>query len=241
MDDWERLLDSISFGENSIVNHLLSLASIVNLLISAIFGILILLVYLKTNKNVKKNKIFIISIPVVTILMTMLMKMHGGSAIVFFGIFGVLSIIRFRSATPQSDISFILFSVIIGVLIGIGDYVLVILGFLVITAIIVLINFIFNKTFDNYALIIFKSGLIMNEFQMIIEQFLNSQNIKFKLSRLEAKTEVNDNGENIDKNVIEYEILNNSIADLLQKFDLIKEYMRDKNIRLILVKDIIEK
>jgi|GEM_PF-5640843 len=232
MDEWERLLDSISLSESGLVNQFMGLGSIFNIILSAVFGLLILIVYLKTNKKENKDKVFIISIPVISILMTMLMRMQGGNAIVFFGIFGVLSIIRFRSSTSQSDISFILFSVIIGVLIGIGNYIIVFLGFIVITIIILIINIIFNITINNCVYVNFKSSLYLEDLKKMVESYFDTNKMKYKLIKINAYKLI----DGVRGSDLVYEINYEDNNDLVKKYDSIIDYIIDKDIKMEIFK-----
>ncbi|MCK4799245.1 MAG: DUF4956 domain-containing protein [Spirochaetes bacterium] len=241
MDDWEKFMEMISLDQKGLFNQFTSLGSLFNILLSAIFGFMILFVCIKTHGKSKINKSLITTIPLLAILMTVLMRMRGGHIAVFFGIFGVLSIVRFRSSlTNQKDITFILFSIITGVLIGIGNYLLALITFIIIIIVIIIINFIINKTNkkQNASLFVLSSDKPFNILQSEIESFLLSNNFNFQLNNIYGKFDVNEK-KNIykDEKNLEYIIYYNSDKEILEKYDLINDFIKDKGITLELKKN----
>ncbi|AFG36131.1 DUF4956 domain-containing protein [Spirochaeta africana] len=112
-----------------------------NLGISFLFGIAILLVYVVSNRWKRLDDSLLEVIPLLTVLLSVMMHIDSSvQAVTFFGIFGVLSIVRFRSAlTDQKGITFILFAVIIGVLVGTGQYKLSALAFIVLSLMVLVV------------------------------------------------------------------------------------------------------
>ena len=145
MDNIDKLFEAISLDERGLISQFASIGSIFNILLAAIFGFLILLIYhLITDRSTKDNSLSL-TLPLLTILMTVIMRMQGGRVAIFFGIFGILSIVRFRSEiTDQKGITFILFSIIVGLLIGIGNYILTFMAYIIITGVLFIIKYSFK-------------------------------------------------------------------------------------------------
>lgn len=240
MDDWEKFLETISLNQSGLINQILSLGSLFNIILSAIFGCLILFVYVKTHQKSKIDNSLTTTIPILTILMTVLMRMQGGHIAVFFGIFGILSIVRFRSSlTEQKDITFILFAIITGVLIGISNYLLALLAFVIITIVIVIINHIFSRTNNNQniAIFILKSYKSFENIKSEVETFLLNNNINFELRTISGKYDFNEIKKKVkDEKILEYAIYYDSKKDLLNKYDLINDFIKEKDIILELRK-----
>lgn len=141
MDDVDKFLDSLGLYSTDNSSHLANLGSAVSIVIASLIGFLILLTYIKTaGKDLRDRNIFPV-IPILTILMAVIMRIEGAQILLFFGIFGILSIVRFRSEiTDQKGISFILFAVIEGVLIGVNNYLLAFSAFVLVTLSITIAN-----------------------------------------------------------------------------------------------------
>lgn len=130
LESFLRLLtvDGIDHGQ-----QLQSLSAMVNIVLSMFSGFLIFWVYKLVLRRPMSSSLAL-TIPVLSVLMTVLMKMPGGQVAAFFGIFGVLSIVRFRSFNVDlSDVTFILFGVVNGVLFGVNAYLLAVVTFVVIS------------------------------------------------------------------------------------------------------------
>lgn len=144
MDDMDKFFEALSLDETGLSRQLVGVSSLLTLAVAALFGFMILMVYLKASGRETRDRNLFMVIPVLTILMAVIMRIEGAQIILFFGIFGILSIVRFRSdLTDQKGITFILFSVIQGVLVGVNNYVLAALAFLVVASAIFIARFVF--------------------------------------------------------------------------------------------------
>lgn len=232
MDDSEKFLESIFFDKGGMESQLLSLSSVINILIAAVFGFLILFVYLRTSSSDKKDSTLPLTIPVLTMLMATIMRMQGGRIAIFFGIFGVLSIVRFRSElTDQRGITFILFSIVIGVLVGLSNYVLVVIAFLIITIVIFIIKYTFRVPKKN--LFIFKFEDVNNETKDHIEEFFNDHDLRYKLLSVSCKYEYdNKKSAQINQKRLEYELYDLSDEDVLNEYSTILKHLKDRKVEL---------
>ena len=135
MDNTDKLLEMVFSGGYSLEGQLVGLSAAINILFAAIIGFLIIGVYILTTDKGKKDLPLVQSIPVLSILMSVIMRIDGSRAAIFFGIFGILSIVRFRSElTDQKGITFILFSIIMGLLSGMGNFILAGVSFVIISS-----------------------------------------------------------------------------------------------------------
>jgi hypothetical protein len=145
MDDIDQLLASISLDPEGIARQFMSLSSLFNIVLAGGVGFLVLLVYLFASEKENRDKNLFMVIPVLSILMAVMMRIESPQIVVFFGIFGVLSVIRFRSdLTDQKGITFILFGLIEGVLVGVNAYLLALLAWMVVGGAILLSRRIFS-------------------------------------------------------------------------------------------------
>jgi hypothetical protein len=160
MDNFDKFLESLSLDQIGLSRQLLSFASFLNILVAAATGFLVLVVYLISSGRERRDRNLYMVIPVLCVLMAVMMRITGPQVISFFGVFGILSVIRFRSdITDQRGITFILFAVIEGVIVGANDYLLAILSWVVVGGAILVGRYLFNRR-SIYRLVITFQGMI---------------------------------------------------------------------------------
>lgn len=231
MDDFEKFLESISLDSSSFTNQLLSLAAIYNILLAAITGFLILFLYYKITLKSERDYCLIQVLPVLTVLMTVIMKMQGGRAVIFFGIFGVLSIVRFRSSlTDPKGLTFILFSIIMGVLIGVGNYILVGISFIVITIIIIILINIFKT--HNKIVVEIKGNISITELHSKVEDSLKKLNFNYQLVHISSKYEKNKNNQLEEIQRVEYELFYKDYNEILKRYEIFFNLMKENNFEI---------
>ena len=240
MDDFEKFLESISLDSVGMVNQIMSLSSIIHMILAALFGFLILLLYIKTNKQNNIDDTLIPTIPLLVILMTVLMRMEGGKAIIFFGIFGVLSIVRFRAnISQQKDVAYILFAIITGVLIGVGNFLLIVMTFIIITIVILIIQYIFYKKNDFSETVIFSGSKKIAELKNEIETLFINDKIKFKLLDIQNEYSFSKKTSNYaNKTTILFKVYFESMSNFIIKYDKISDYCESNKIEIIMKKNI---
>ncbi len=228
MDDFEKFLESIALDSASLTNQLLSLSSIYNILLAAVVGFLIILIYYKTTSKAERDYYLIQALPVLTILMTVIMRMQGGRVAIFFGIFGVLSIVRFRSSlTDPKGLTFILFSIIMGLLIGVGNYVLVMLSFLVISVIIIILRKILKTC--NKIVVEIKANVPIIELHNKVEEAFTKLNFNYQLVHISGKFDRNKNNQLEEIKRIEYEIFYKDYDDIIKKYENFVSIIKENN------------
>jgi hypothetical protein len=146
MDNFDKFMESLALDPIGLSNQVLSFASFINILVAAATGFLVLAVYLASSGKERRDRNLYMVIPVLCVLMAVMMRITGPQVISFFGVFGILSIIRFRSdITDQRGITFILFAVIEGVIIGANDYLIAFLAWVVVGGAILIGRYFFSN------------------------------------------------------------------------------------------------
>ncbi|MBQ2125999.1 MAG: DUF4956 domain-containing protein [Spirochaetales bacterium] len=147
MEASDKFLEIAGLGSLNLYNQFMSLSSLINIIFAALIGFLIIGIYVMTSDRGRRDFSLIQSVPVLSMLMAVIMRIDSSRAVMFFGIFGILSIVRFRSElTDQKGITFILFAIIMGLLAGIGQFLLAIISFFIICFVILIIHCIFLNT-----------------------------------------------------------------------------------------------
>ncbi|HNZ27545.1 MAG TPA: DUF4956 domain-containing protein [Spirochaetota bacterium] len=218
MDDFEKFLETLTLDRSGLNIQFLSLASIINVALSLLTGAIISLIYILSAERSKRDVTLTQIIPALSVLMTVIMRMQGGRVAIFFGIFGVLSIVRFRSIlTDQKGITFILFAIINGLLIGLGNYVLSAISIFFITAI-----FISTKRFIDKRKKIRLTVKISENFitsKETVERFFAEKGIKHSFLVSTYKSDLNKMGACEEVRKLEYLIYYKQDNELLNIFE----------------------
>ncbi|WP_460049716.1 DUF4956 domain-containing protein [Spirochaeta dissipatitropha] len=168
--------------------------TIASLTISFLTGLAILMVYVLSNRYRKLDDSLTEVIPLLTVLMSVMMQIDNSvQAVTFFGIFGVLSIVRFRSAlTDQKGITFILFSVILGVLVGTHQYLLSLVAFITLSIMVLSIPHILPSRNFFIARCKIKSDHIQKK--RAIEEYIGSLGLRYKIVSTRGESAFRPNG-----------------------------------------------
>lgn len=146
MDRYDKFLEALSLDVEGLGEQFMSLSSFANILFASAMGFLVLAVYLASSGRERRDKNLYMVIPVLSALMAVMMRVDGSQAVSFLGIFGILSVVRFRSdITDQKGITFILFAVIEGVIVGVNAYLLALLAWAVVGAAILTGRYLFGR------------------------------------------------------------------------------------------------
>lgn len=98
-------------------------------LISTVLGLLIAYIYRVTHRGFSYSQSFSVSLILITVITTLIIVLVEDSIARAIGIFGAFSIIRFRTAVKDvRDVSFIFFSLAIGLAVGVGSIATAVLG-----------------------------------------------------------------------------------------------------------------
>ena len=125
---------------------------IFNLLFAFILQLVIVYVYKKTRHGLSYSQSFVFTLIMVGTLGASIMMAVQNNVIGALAIFGAFTIIRFRSILKEtSDLSYVFFSLVTGIAVGMGHYPLAILTTLFLSIVIYLFNrFGFGSVSDNF-------------------------------------------------------------------------------------------
>lgn len=97
---------------------------ITTLLAALVFGLVIAVTYIKTQKNGLYSESLAVTLTILPIILAMIILFVGSNVARAFSLAGTLSIIRFRSAPGEpKDIGYIFFDIAAGLACGVGQYV----------------------------------------------------------------------------------------------------------------------
>ena len=115
---------------------------LVNLLVAAILGLFISVVYKNTHRGLSYSQSFIVTIILVTVIVSMVMMVIGNNIARAFALVGALSIIRFRTVVKDTkDTAFVFMALAAGMAAGTSSYFLAIVGTGVISSVAFLLTY----------------------------------------------------------------------------------------------------
>lgn len=127
-----------SFIENAVTNFSF-VDVLITLLISFLLGLFIYIVYKKTFNGVMYSRNFNVSLIGMAMITTLIIMGVTSNIVLSLGMVGALSIVRFRSAIKDPmDIVFIFWSIAAGIVSGAGQYLLAVIGSLIVGIILVI-------------------------------------------------------------------------------------------------------
>ena len=168
-------------------NHYLTLGdSIISILIAALCGAIIYLVYRFFYRGLIYSENFGVLIMMVTVITAFTIVTIGSNLVLTLGMLGALSMVRFRSSIKEPiDIGFIFLSVAVGITAGSTLHELAIIGTTLICAIYILMGFLNVKKA--------KYLLILNYTNENDDRILKMLNRAVKKYKLKNKTLSNEN------------------------------------------------
>lgn len=135
-----------SFLEN--ITSVTILDMVLALFLAFCLGVFIFLVYKKTFKGVMYSSSFGVTLIAMTMISTLVILAVTSNIVLSLGMVGALSIVRFRTAIKEPlDISFLFWSIAVGIVLAAGMIPLAVFGSVVIG--IMMIVFVNKKTHDN--------------------------------------------------------------------------------------------
>ena len=122
-------------------NNLTWQVILMNILFSAFLGSIIYLSYYLTHRGTIYSKKFNVSLVVLTVLTGTVMTVIGNNLALSLGMVGALSIVRFRTAIKDPmDLVFLFWAISVGIACGAGMLEIAIIGSLLLTIIIFLLD-----------------------------------------------------------------------------------------------------
>jgi hypothetical protein len=149
MDNTDKFLQSLALDPDGLSQQFLGFSAFLNVLLASVMGFLVLGIYLASSPRASRDKNLYMVIPVLSVLMAVIMRIDGSMIGSFFAIFGIMSMIRFRSnLTDQKGITFILFSVIVGLIVGLNAYLLAAVAWVLVSGAILIGRYLLNRSED---------------------------------------------------------------------------------------------
>ena len=178
---------------------------LISLLVSFVISLFIVFVYKKTFSGVVYNKTIVMTIVMIAMVTSMVIRTINSNLSLSLGMVGALSIIRFRTAIKEPmDTAFLFWAIVSGIMCGAGLYFIAVCGSLLLGLLFYVLYLMDIKAKSQYLLVV----IYKSENSQIVESKLDSLTKK----KLKSKS-VNGN------NVIEvtYEVEYDNTEDELMK------------------------
>ena len=189
---------------------------LISLLVSFVISLFIVFVYKKTFSGVVYNKTIVMTIVMIAMVTSMVIRTINSNLSLSLGMVGALSIIRFRTAIKEPmDTAFLFWAIVSGIMCGAGLYFIAVCGSLLLGLLFYVLYLMDIKAKSQYLLVV----IYKSENSQIVESKLDSLTKK----KLKSKS-VNGN------NVIEvtYEVEYDNTVDELMKS--LSGYVRNVNL-----------
>ena len=178
---------------------------LISLLVSFVISLFIVFVYKKTFSGVVYNKTIVMTIVMIAMVTSMVIRTINSNLSLSLGMVGALSIIRFRTAIKEPmDTAFLFWAIVSGIMCGAGLYFIAVCGSLLLGLLFYVLYLMDIKAKSQYLLVV----IYKSENRQIVESKLDSLTKK----KLKSKS-VNGNS------VIEvtYEVEYDNTVDELMK------------------------
>ena len=178
---------------------------LISLLVSFVISLFIVFVYKKTFSGVVYNKTIVMTIVMIAMVTSMVIRTINSNLSLSLGMVGALSIIRFRTAIKEPmDTAFLFWAIVSGIMCGAGLYFIAVCGSLLLGLLFYVLYLMDIKAKSQYLLVV----IYKSENSQIVESKLDGLTKK----KLKSKS-VNGN------NVIEvtYEVEYDNTVDELMK------------------------
>ncbi len=178
---------------------------LISLLVSFVISLFIVFVYKKTFSGVVYNKTIVMTIVMIAMVTSMVIRTINSNLSLSLGMVGALSIIRFRTAIKEPmDTAFLFWAIVSGIMCGAGLYFIAVCGSLLLGLLFYVLYLMDIKAKSQYLLVV----IYKSENSQIVESKLDSLTKK----KLKSKS-VNGNS------VIEvtYEVEYDNTVDELMK------------------------
>lgn len=134
-------MPDITFLDSLINSQVGATAIISSMFSSCILGMIIALIYKKTNQGFSYDSSFVFTLVMITMIVNAIMTTIGSNIALSLGLIGSLSIIRFRTAIKNTmDMGFLFWSIATGLAIGAHQYLIAVIVVIFVAAIILLFN-----------------------------------------------------------------------------------------------------
>lgn len=158
---------------------------LVTLLVTALIGCYILLVYRVVCRKAFYSKSFAISLPVIAMITAAIIVAIQSNAVISLGMVGALSIVRFRTAVKEPmDLAFLFWSISTGIICGASLLEVAVVSALMITIVMLALHFVPHV---KPALLLLVNGTDP-KLQAELEQVLKANTVFYKIKSRNVST-----------------------------------------------------
>jgi len=141
-------------------------------LVVSIIAIYIFFIYRIVCKKTFYSKSFAVSLIAISIITSLVILAVKSSVVISLGMVGALSIVRYRTPIKEPmDLAFVFWSIAVGIICGANMYHIAIIGSIVITIILLLINFLPEIDSSNILVLNSNSNIKDEELNEIIKKY----------------------------------------------------------------------
>ena len=178
---------------------------LISLLVSFVISLFIVFVYKKTFSGVVYNKTIVMTIVMIAMVTSMVIRTINSNLSLSLGMVGALSIIRFRTAIKEPmDTAFLFWAIVSGIMCGAGLYFIAVCGSLLLGLLFYVLYLMDIKAKSQYLLVV----IYKSENSQIVESKLDSLTKK----KLKSKSV---SGNNVVE--VTYEVEYDNTVDELMK------------------------
>ena len=178
---------------------------LISLLVSFVISLFIVFVYKKTFSGVVYNKTIVMTIVMIAMVTSMVIRTINSNLSLSLGMVGALSIIRFRTAIKEPmDTAFLFWAIVSGIMCGAGLYFIAVCGSLLLGLLFYVLYLMDIKAKSQYLLVV----IYKSENSQIVESKLDSLTKK----KLKSKSV---SGSNVIE--VTYEVEYDNTVDELMK------------------------
>lgn len=179
---------------------------LISLLVSFVISLFIVFVYKKTFSGVVYNKTIVMTIVMIAMVTSMVIRTINSNLSLSLGMVGALSIIRFRTAIKEPmDTAFLFWAIVSGIMCGAGLYFIAVCGSLLLGLLFYVLYLMDIKAKSQYLLVV----IYKSENSQIVESKLDSLTKK----KLKSKSV---NGNNVIEVTYEVEYDDNTVDELMK-------------------------
>lgn len=154
-------------------------AILVTLLVTALIGTYIFVVYRATCRKAFYSKSFAISLPVIAMITASIIISVQSNVVISLGMVGALSIVRFRTAVKDPmDLAFLFWSISIGIICGAKLFEVAVEASIFITVVMMLLHFVPNAKPALLLLVNGRDAGIQAELNQVLKSCTSSYSIK---------------------------------------------------------------
>ena len=144
---------------------------LISLLVSFVISLFIIFVYKKTFSGVVYNKTIVMTIVMIAMVTSMVIRTINSNLSLSLGMVGALSIIRFRTAIKEPmDTAFLFWAIVSGIMCGAGLYFIAVCGSLLLGLLFYVLYLMDIKAKSQYLLVV----IYKSENSQIVESKLDS-------------------------------------------------------------------